>query len=236
MRKDGAWRRDAGGREGRPYSQTKTRRNQFSRTTGSGLSAEAASGPSGTLAMMMNKKWKVIIAVVASVFVILFAVAFCLSKGNPYARRNWKHAAIARISEHTENPEWIAKEIAELAAVPHGDRPWKSWLSKDLIVMANGEWMAYSSICRKQDFWICDIFIGRGSDRKWYYSTYHFCIGMCAMLMDYDMPERPQPESIAAFAERHALKEFDGKSDVCLQKTWPPTNRSRKTSQQLPPK
>lgn len=87
--------------------------------------------------------------------------------------------------------------------------------------MTNGKWIAYASICRKSDFWIKDIFIGRGSDEKWYYSTYHFCNGMFAMMMDYDMPQRPQPESIAAFAQRHALREFDGESNECLKKTWP---------------
>ena len=29
------------------------------------------------------------------------------------------------------------------------------------------------------------------------------------------------PGSIAEFTNRYALREFDGKSDVCLEKTWP---------------
>lgn len=169
----------------------------------------------------MKKKWIRWIVVLTGVVATLYGLAFCVENGSPYARRKWKDAAIVRISSHVDDPAWMEGESAELTGMTNARLPWDSWLSQDLILMTNGEWIAYSSFCRKQSFWIKDIFIGCGSDGKWYYSTYHFCVGMCAMTMDYDRPERPQPESIAAFAKRHALKEFDGKADECLEETWP---------------
>ena len=31
-----------------------------------------------------------------------------------------------------------------------------------------------------------------------------------------------QPEDLAGFAKKYYLRSFDGRSDECLQKTWPP--------------
>ena len=90
--------------------------------------------------------------------------------------------------------------------------------------MTNGEWIAYTNICRKQDFKIQDLFIGRASDGKWYYSTYHFCIDMVVLRMREDMLE-PRPGSVKQFADEYYLKEFDGRSDECLRKTWPLTQK-----------
>lgn len=94
------------------------------------------------------------------------------------------------------------------------------WLSERLIVMRNGDWLAYTNICRKQDQHIYDLFLARGSDGQWYYSTYHFCIGMVALRM-----EEEQPDDLAGFAKTYYLRTFDGQSDECLQKTWPPDSR-----------
>ena len=44
--------------------------------------------------------------------------------------------------------------------------------------MTNGAYLVYSQLCTKQNPRIHDIFIARGSDGKWYYSTFHFCIEM----------------------------------------------------------
>ena len=56
----------------------------------------------------------------------------------------------------------------------------------------------------------------RGSDGKWYYSTYHFCVEMIVLR---DMLD--QPENLAKFRNECALREFDGHSDACLETTWP---------------
>jgi hypothetical protein len=82
--------------------------------------------------------------------------------------------------------------------------------------MTNGEWMAYRNVCAKEEDRIADLVIGRGSDGKWYYSTFHFCIGML------NLRTMEQPESLPRFQTEYFLQEFDGHSDECLKKTWPP--------------
>jgi hypothetical protein len=57
-----------------------------------------------------------------------------------------------------------------------------------------------------------------GARRAWKEEaiTYHFCIDMIVLSWD------EQPEDLAAFAKKYYLRSFDGLSDQCLQKTWPP--------------
>ena len=81
--------------------------------------------------------------------------------------------------------------------------------------MKNGDWIAYASRCSKEDWRIRDIFIGRATDGKWYYSTFHFCRGMLTLRVE------DRPESLDKFITAYSLREFDGRSDECLKKTWP---------------
>jgi hypothetical protein len=133
------------------------------------------------------------------------------------ARKQWKDKAIAEISQQTKDAAPILKKIGFMKTKPSVESEWDRWISDDLIVMTNGEWMAYRNICAKQEGRIPDLFLGRGSDGHWYYSTFHFCIGMIVLK---DMLD--QPESLAKFKQEGFLREFDGHSDECLKKTWPP--------------
>ena len=85
--------------------------------------------------------------------------------------------------------------------------------------MTNGEWIAYANVCWKEDSHIHDLFLGRASDGKWYYSTFHFCIGMLVLKMG--MIEEGEHGSVSKFAEKCYLRTFDGHSDECMQMTWP---------------
>ena len=85
--------------------------------------------------------------------------------------------------------------------------------------MRNGDWLAYANICQKEDSRIQDLFLGRGSDGRCYYSTYHFCKGMIGLKME------EQADDLVEFAKTYCLRQFDGHSDECLQKTWPPDSR-----------
>lgn len=85
--------------------------------------------------------------------------------------------------------------------------------------MRNGDWLAYANICHKQDGRIRDLFLGRGSDGRWYYSTFHFCNQMIVLKME------EQSTNLVEFAKTYYLREFDGRSDECLQKTWPAGSR-----------
>jgi hypothetical protein len=136
------------------------------------------------------------------------------------ARRAWKRRSVADIAARVADPAWPSNELARLkpqsANEPTDDA---SWLSERIIVTRKGEWLAYANSCQKQDGRISDIFLARGSDGHWYYSTYHFCVGMIVLRME------EQPEDLAAFAKTYYLQPFDGQSDACLQKTWPPSSR-----------
>ncbi len=132
------------------------------------------------------------------------------------ARKEWKDKAVVEIARQTSDPSFIMKEVEVMKTKSSAESEWDRWVSEDLIVMTNDEWMAYRNICVKEEGRIPDLLIGRGSDGKWYYSTYHFCIGMIVLKTMLD-----QPESLAKFRTDGFLQEFDERSDECLKKTWP---------------
>ncbi len=135
---------------------------------------------------------------------------------NSKARKEWKENAIAELAQLTSDTAGVRRDIESLKTKASGGSEWDRWISEDIIVMTNGEWMAYRNTCAKEERRIPDLFIGRGSDGKWYYSTYHFCIGMIVLKSMMD-----QPESLTAFRRDGYLREFDGRSDECLKRTWP---------------
>jgi hypothetical protein len=132
------------------------------------------------------------------------------------ARRAWKEKAFAEIAARMADPAWVEGEIKSVkqqaAADPSSS---DAWFSDRLILMRNGDWLAYANICSKEDKRIQDLFLARGSDGRWYYSTYHFCIGLVVLRMEEPSDDLP------AFVKTYYLRQFDGKSDECLQKTWP---------------
>jgi hypothetical protein len=166
----------------------------------------------------MRKKLAIIGAAVCLCAVALGVVFFIggPSRLDSKARKHWKDKAVAEIARQTSDPAPILKEVEAMKTKSSVESEWDRWISEDLIVMMNGEWMAYRNICAKEEGRIPDLLIGRGSDGKWYYSTYHFCIGMIVLR---DMIG--QPESLAKFRTDCFLQEFDGRSDECLKKTWP---------------
>jgi hypothetical protein len=136
------------------------------------------------------------------------------------ARRAWKERSIADITARVADPSWPTNEFARLKPRSTNDVSDDAcWLSENIIVTRKGEWLAYANSCQKQDGRIPDIFLARGSDGRWYYSTYHFCVGMVVLRME------EQPEDLATFAKTYFLQMFDGQSDDCLKKTWPPSSR-----------
>ncbi len=165
----------------------------------------------------MNRTVRIGLVISAAVFALLASGVFLLAKGNPYSRRAWKNRVIAEISGQAKDQAWLAAELASMRGATNSPIESDAWLSRNLIVMTNGDWVAYRNICRKQNFWIRDLFIGRGSDGHWYYSTYHFCINMFVL----SGMGKGQPGSIAEFTKDYYARQFDGQSDECLKKTWP---------------
>jgi len=167
-------------------------------------------------------KKPLVIAIVSIVLLaVLGAVAFLRPPSlRSSARRAWKERSIADIAAHVADPSWPTNEFARLKPQNTNESiDDASWLSDHIILTRKGEWLAYANSCQKQDGRIADIFLARGSDGHWYYSTYHFCVGMVVLRME------EQPEDLATFAKTYFLQMFDGQSDDCLQKTWPLTTR-----------
>jgi hypothetical protein len=157
-----------------------------------------------------------VLAVVAGSIGFWYTTALAGNKLDSKYRRVWKQKTLEEIAVRVANPDWPANEIARLQAGSASDRGVKeSWLSDRMILMRDGEWLAYSAVCRKENRRIYDIFLARGSDGKWYYSTYHFCIDMVSLRGE------EQPEDLNGFAREYYLSTFDGVSDECLRKTWP---------------
>ena len=135
------------------------------------------------------------------------------------ARRAWKDGAISSISSQIQKTETLKAAVAKLNPPTGSSEQRADWMEDGLVVMQNGDWLACRNVCSKEKQHIRDLFIARGSDGKWYYSTYHFCIGMLVLRMD------GQPKSLSKFVQNYSLKEFDGQSDKCLGTTWPETSK-----------
>ena len=166
--------------------------------------------------------WVKILLIIASICVVAVAVVLYAAGAGASlrsgARRAWKEKAIADIASRVADPAWATNEVAALRKKgTNDDTSYEGWLSDHMILMRNGDWLAYASVCQKRNHRIQDLFLARGSDGQWYYSTYHFCIDMIVLRME------DQSEDLAGFAKKYYLRTFDGHSDECLQQTWPPS-------------
>ena len=145
------------------------------------------------------------------------STSWYLSHRPQKARKHWKDDAIPAIARRAEDQNWRAQEIEVLTKRTTDQRVMaEGWLTDKMILMKSGEWLVYKSHCSKeQPHLVRDIFLAKGSDGKWYYSTFHFCVGMCTLLME----QETQPANLAEFVHEYNLREFDGRSDECLKQT-----------------
>lgn len=137
----------------------------------------------------------------------------------------WKDSALADISRNLGRSARFSGEsnrLHEIAAQKPNDP--SGWVSNNLILMKNGDWLIFESISHKENPRIYDFFLAKGSDGQWYYSTYHFCKDNVALKMD------DQSASLPEFVKNYSLQSFDGKSEDCLKKTWPTTVSNLPTS------
>lgn len=163
-------------------------------------------------------KKKILLGVSAVIAVVLLAGLgqYVRSRLSPHQRlygkprKEWKETALGTVARRATNMTWVATEIAKMRADPDKVGLW--WRSQKLLLMENREWIVYTNICIKQDSRIHDLFIGRGSEGKWYYSDFHFCIEMITL--------EEQPKNLQDFVQTYSLREFDGRSNECLQATW----------------
>jgi hypothetical protein len=165
---------------------------------------------------------KIIFAI--SVLVLLaggvFGMWWLAKQKAAHERSRWKGPALERLASLTTTNETVQEEIADLMAgpTPNIDR---GWIHDHVLLMTNGEHIVYAYRHGANNGFVDHLFLGRGSDGRWLYSSFHFCNSM-AMISG----ENP-PGSIVEFAERYAVREFDGRSDDCLQRTWPQDRTKR---------
>jgi hypothetical protein len=129
-------------------------------------------------------------------------------------RANWKTMTLPQLATLSVTNEHISQELETLKA-NRSKEVHPQWTGERVLLMTNDEYLVYASRHGFDNGFVDHLFLARGSDGRWYYSTYHFCNHLTMLLSD------PPPSSIAEFASRYAAREFDGKSDECLQHTWP---------------
>jgi hypothetical protein len=154
----------------------------------------------------------VVVAAVAGI--VFVAKAYNPTSLTSRPRRQWKDQAIAKVQQRIGDQQWLSAELEVYTKTTTRPGYAPDWVRDEIVVMANGEWIICQNICNKSDWRIKDLFIGRGSDGKWYYSTFHFCIGKMVLGIE------PQPQSLEHFIRAFWLEEFDGRSDDCLRATW----------------
>lgn len=163
------------------------------------------------------KKWITAITILA---LVAGGVVFYLherrDQHDTAYRRDWKNNAIREIRSDIANPNHF---IDRLGADPKPreffDTPENVlWLLDDTIICADGSWLIYRNRCNKEDAKIHDIFIAYASDKKWYYSDFHFCIGAMAVGM------HGQSATLEDFRKDFFLESFNGDSDDALEPTW----------------
>jgi len=130
------------------------------------------------------------------------------------ARASWKATTLERLSGLSLTNDNVSRELETLKA-SRGAGERQEWTGESVLVMTNDEFLVYASRHGFNSGFVDHLFLAHGSDGRWYYSTFHFCNSMAGARFD------EPPSSIAEFASRYAAREFDGKSDVCLQHTWP---------------
>lgn len=137
----------------------------------------------------------VVLAIVLSVVLPVWWRSACRVAGDQFRKD-----AVGQIGKWSEDG-WTYSNVVFLAQ--QRERTYgHEWLSDHLISMDSGEWIVYFAECSKANPRIADIFVGKSSDGKWYYSTYHFCVGM--------MNIRTRPPTLVDFTNDYSLCEFDG--------------------------
>lgn len=125
-------------------------------------------------------------------------------------RTAWKGPALQRLSALSATNETIRAELDELKT---GTNVYSRWANDHVLLMTNGEFIAYQYRHGANVYFPPHLFLGHSSDGRWLYSSYHFCNFM-TMVAGHD-----PPGSIAEFEKTYSAREFDGKSDQCLKIT-----------------
>lgn len=159
-----------------------------------------------------NRKLLIWLTIPVLVVVLITAWISIVKRRYEHQRKVWKDDALAQIAKMSLTSEEVLTEIDQIKhPSPNLDF---GWTHEHVLLMTNGEFLVYAFRHGFNNGFVDHLFLAHGSDGRWYYSTYHFCNHMVGADAD-------PPGSIAEFASKYEGRVFDGKSDVCLQHTWP---------------
>ena len=161
---------------------------------------------------MTRKHYLWTISVLLMLVLAYFSIGHFYRLDQERSRALWKDASLVRLATFSADTAAIAKE---LESMKESDLRlgMTNWTSDRVLVMTNGEYLVFEARHGFNNGFINHLFLARGSNSKWLYSTFHFCSHMSAVSGD------DPPGSIAEFCTKYFAREFDGKSDVCLEKT-----------------
>jgi hypothetical protein len=157
--------------------------------------------------------------VIALLLVIVAVGAFIVELNDPLrsaARKAWAAKAIHAVERRANDASWLGNESARLQAAAATRLSDGAWAGPEMLIAANGDWMVCQSVCAKDEAPAVrkDLFVGRGSDGKWYYSTFHFCKNKMVLSIE------SQPPDLAHLVRGYWLQPFDGSPANCLAETW----------------
>lgn len=160
----------------------------------------------------VNRKLVIWLGIPALIVVCVIGCRSVVKHRYEHARKIWKDDALAQLAKTSITNQEVLTEIDQIKhPTPNLDF---GWTHEHVALMTNGEYLVYASRHGFNNGFVDHLFLAHGSDGRWYFSTYHFCNRMAGA-------EPDPPGSIAEFVSKYAVREFDGKSDVCLQHTWP---------------
>jgi hypothetical protein len=156
----------------------------------------------------------VFFAALVVIIVVLVGVWWAMKQKAARERAAWKGPALERLAGLSITNEEIRRELDQLKAGPKPNLDF-GWAHDQVLLMTNGEYIIFAFRHGANIGFVDHLFLGHGSDGRWLYITYHFCNMMT--MVRWDDP----PGSISEFKKRYFVHEFDGKSDISLQHTWP---------------
>ncbi|GEP42044.1 hypothetical protein [Brevifollis gellanilyticus] len=125
-----------------------------------------------------------------------------------WEQSSWRVSALSRLANAEQADAMVQSELSQIK-VPTSESYPGSWVGRYVIKMTNGEHLVYEYWHRKA--LVADLLLARGSDGRWYSGNDHYCNDM-AMIRFF-----PPSSSIAEFASKYSLHEFDGPKQTKAQ-------------------
>ena len=152
-------------------------------------------------------RWFVVISL--SIFALAWAWHWFVSTSEERTLGAWRKEQVAQLSKWTKDSQWVQNELASIQKTVQAnpnDGATGSF-TKNLILMKNGEWIAYSYKCCHAG--ARDLFIGRDQYGKWYYTNFHFCT---SSMINLDTEDQ-STDSLQTFVKEYRLQVFDQNSN-----------------------